>query len=54
MSICLYTVAIKDIPLGIASAFFLLASSLTTVSYQISDFQSKVKEEKSNQNDSED
>ena len=54
MSICLYTVTIKDIPLGIASAFFLLASSIVTISYQISDFKSKVKEEKSKQNDPKD
>lgn len=54
MSICLYTIAIKNIPLGIASAFFLLASATVIISYQISDLQSKVKEEKSKQNASKD
>lgn len=54
MSIRLYTVTIKDIPLGITSVFFLLASSTVTISYQISDFKSKVKEEKLKQNDPED
>lgn len=54
MSIRLYTVTIKYIPLGITSVFFLLASSTVTISYQISDFKSKVKEEKLKQNDPED